>query len=119
MVDSSSYLDVLAQLTPRQDRIEDALVRALASGATRSRLRDIVHEYTDLQRLQGIAPEQIIASLKSLVRRAAPRMRVHEDSLAGDSPEERSMLITRWCSVRCYRGDTTDAHAFGEDGAHA
>jgi hypothetical protein len=114
MVDSSSYLDVLTQLTPRQDRIEDALVRALASGATRSTLREIVHEYTDLQRLQGIAPEQIVASLTLLVRRAAPRMRAHEDSLAGDSPEERSMLIVRWCSARCYRLDLAGRSEGGE-----
>jgi len=105
MVDSSSYLDVLSQLTPRQDRIEDALVGALASGATRSTLREIVHAYTDLQRLQGFSPERIILSLKSLVRRAAPRMPAYADSLAGDSPEDRLTLIVRWCSVRCYRSD--------------
>jgi len=115
MVDSSSYLDVLAQLTPRQDRIEDALVAALASGATRSTLRDLVHEFTDFQRLQGIAPERIIASLKSLVRRAAPRMPAREDSLAGDSPEERLTLIAHWCSARCHRSDLAGRRELGED----
>src|SRR5215212_1674127 len=99
MVDSSSYLDAPAQLTPRQDRIEGALVRALVSGATRSELRDIVHEYADLLRLQGSPPERTIASLRALVRRAAPRMPFRADSVACDSPEDRLNLIVRWCSA--------------------
>lgn len=115
MVDSSSYLGALAQLTPRQDRIEDALVRALVSRATRSHLREIVHEYTDLQRLQGIAPERIIASLKSLVRRAAPKMPASEDSLVGDSAEDRITLIVRWCSIRCAGSAVARPRESGED----
>ena len=117
MVDSSSYLEILGQLTPRQDRIEDALVRALASGATRSQLRDLVHQYTDLLCLQGIAPERTIAALKSLVRRVAPRMPAREHSLAGDSPEDRLTLIVGWCSARCYRADLAAPRDHGEEHA--
>src|SRR5215212_10702153 len=100
MVDSSSYLDALAQLTPRQDRIEGALVQALVSRATRSELRELVHQYADLLRLQGSSPERTIASLRALVRRTAPRMPFREDSVACDSPEDRLNLIVHWCSAR-------------------
>jgi len=108
MVDSFSYLDALAQLTPRQDRIEGALVRALVSGATRSELRDIVHQYVDLLRLQGTPPERTIALLRAIVRRAAPRMPFREDSVACDSPEDRMSLIVRWCSARLDGADVSE-----------
>jgi hypothetical protein len=96
--DSSSYLDALSQLTPRQDRLEGALIRALVSGAPRSELREIVREYADLLSMQGVSTERTIASLQSVARRARPRMRERDESIAGDSADDRMALIVRWCA---------------------
>lgn len=119
MVDSFSYLDVQTQLTPRQDRIEEALVRGLVAGATRSELRDLVHQYSDLLRIQGVSPDRTIASLKSVARRAVPRMQARENSIAGDSAEELLTLIVRWCSARLYRADGTESRGRGDETARA
>jgi hypothetical protein len=107
MSDSPSYLDVLTQLTPRQDRLEGALVRALVAGAPRSALREIVRAYADLLSMQGVPPEQTIASLQAVARRARPRMRERDESIAGDSADDRMTLIVHWCTARLYRADTT------------
>ena len=117
MVDSFSYLEIPGQLTPRQDRIEEALVRGLVAGATRSALRDLVHQYSDLLRIQGVSPDRTISSLKSVARRAVPRMQARENSIAGDSAEELMTLIVRWCSARLFRADGTESHGRGEDTA--
>ena len=98
MPESPSYLDVLSQLTPRQDRLEGALVRALVAGAPRSEVREIVREYADLLTMQGVAPEQTISTLQAVARRARPRMRERDESIAGDSADDRMALIARWCS---------------------
>lgn len=97
MPDSSSDLESVTPLTPRQDRLEAALVRALVAGATRSELRDIVREYADLLTLQGESPDRTLASVRTLVRRALPRMHERDASLAGDSGADRQALIERWC----------------------
>ena len=103
MSDSPNYLDVLSQLTPRQDRLEGALVRALVAGAPRSEVREIVREYADLLTMQGVAPEQTISRLQAVVRRARPRMRERDASIAGDSADDRMALIARWCTAWVYR----------------
>jgi hypothetical protein len=119
MVDSFSFLNVQTQLTPRQDRIEEALVRGLVAGATRSELRNLVHQYCDLLRIQGVAPERTVSSLKSVARRAVPRMQARDDSIAGDSAEELMTLIVRWCSARLYRADGSESRAREDESARA
>jgi hypothetical protein len=119
MVDSFSYLDVHTQLTPRQDRIEEALVRGLVARATRSELRNLVHQYCDLLRIQGVPAERTLALLKSVARRAVPRMQSREDSIAGDSAEELMTLIARWCSARLFRTDGSESRDREDDSARA
>ncbi|HEX7981449.1 MAG TPA: hypothetical protein VF461_22755 [Gemmatimonadaceae bacterium] len=113
MSDSPADLDVLAQLTPRQDRLEGALVRALVAGAPRSEVREIVREYADLLTMQGVSPDQTIATLQSVARRARPRMHERDASIAGDSADDRLALIARWCTAWIYRphGTPSDTRA--------
>ena len=103
MSDSPNYLDVLSQLTPRQDRLEGALVRALVAGAPRSEVREIVREYADLLTMQGVSPDQTISTLQTVARRARPRMRERDESIAGDSADDRMAMIARWCTAWVYR----------------
>ena len=114
MSDSPNYLDVLSQLTPRQDRLEGALVRALIAGAPRSEVREIVREYADLLTMQGVSPDQTISTLQTVARRARPRMRERDASIAGDSADDRMAMIARWCTAWVYRpqslpGDTRNS----------
>lgn len=105
MSDRLSYTDVLVQLTPRQDRIEDALVRILSAGGTRSELRDVVHQYADLLRLQGVSADRAIGSLKAVVHRALPKMWARNDSTAGDSAADFTAMSARWCAERFQQAD--------------
>jgi hypothetical protein len=101
-----TYQDELASsekpLTPRQDRIEAALDRVLRARGTRTELRELVYQYADLARVQGIAPERALAAVKRIVERAS--LAVH-GSAAGDSAAERLALVVRWCTARYYRAD--------------
>src|SRR5689334_13145367 len=103
MSDLPSYLDAISPLTPRQDRLEGALVRALVAGAPRSEVREIVREYADLLTMQGVAPERTISALQAVARRARPRMRERDASIAGDSADDRLAMIARWCTAWVYR----------------
>jgi hypothetical protein len=92
-------------LTPRQDRIEAAIVRLLGEGASRSSLRDAVHAYADLQRGQGVAPERAIARLKAVANRATPAIAVRAPRSVGESAEDRMSMVVRWCVARYFRAD--------------
>jgi hypothetical protein len=89
-------------LTPRQDRIEAAIDRVVRAGGTRTELRDLVYQYADLARVQGIAPERALVAVKRLVERASVAL---NGSAAGDSAAERLALVVRWCTARYYRAD--------------
>ncbi|MFL5605929.1 MAG: hypothetical protein ACJ8AD_05750 [Gemmatimonadaceae bacterium] len=89
-------------LTPRQDRIEAAIDRVLRAGGTRTELRDLVYQYADLARVQGIAPERALVAMKGLVERSSVAL---NGSAAGDSAAERLALVVRWCMARYYRAD--------------
>jgi hypothetical protein len=91
-------------LTPRQDRIEAAIERVLRKGGTRSELREAVQEFADHARLQQIPPERAISMVKAVAMRAASSAAARS-STAGDSLEERLVLIVRWCTARYYRVD--------------
>ena len=99
-------------LTPRQDRIEQSLVRLLAGDATRSQLREVVYEYADLHRLQGSTPERSIAMLKSLVHRGLPGLLPRRGQETGDGAEMTAMIV-RWYTRRFNEGGAgaTLAHA--------
>lgn len=93
------------ELTPRQDRIERAIVDALRSGATRSELREQVTDLAELLRMQGHAPERASARISALGLRAAPTMPQYDSAAAGDAPEDRIKMMLRWCAAVFSRSD--------------
>jgi len=50
-----------------------------------------------------VSPDQTIATLQAVARRARPRMRERDDSIAGDSADDRMALIARWCAAWVHR----------------
>jgi hypothetical protein len=102
MPDMDEVASASKPLTPRQDRIEAAIDRVLRAGGTRTELRELVYQYADLARVQGIAPEGALSAIKRIVERAS--LFVNGDA-AGDSAAERLALVVRWCSGRYYRAD--------------
>jgi len=93
------------QLTPRQDRIERAIVEALRSGATRSELRKQVRDLAQLLRLQGYVPERAAALISALGHRAAPMMPSFGSSAVGDAPADRMGMMLRWCAAEFSHSD--------------
>ena len=93
------------ELTPRQDRIEGAIINALRSGATRSELREQVQDLAQLLRMQGHAPERASARISALGLRAAPLMPSYDSAAAGDAPADRISMMLRWCAAVFSRAD--------------
>jgi hypothetical protein len=93
---ATSYSTVL---TPRQDRIEAALLRTLRANGTRSELRAIVYDLVDLFRLQGIPFQRALDAVKALAARAGVSV-LAEGAAAGDSLADRMVLIAGWCAAR-------------------
>jgi hypothetical protein len=91
-------------LTPRQDRMEAALLDVLRRQGTRSELRAVVYELAGLFRLQGIPASQAAESIKAVAARASTAMPVSGGAV-GDSLSDRMALIGRWCTARYARGD--------------
>lgn len=91
-------------LTPRQDRLEAALLRVLRTNGTRSELRAIVYELVDHYRLQGMPLHQTADEIKRAAARAASSVSTNATAV-GDSLADRMMLIARWCAVRYGRAD--------------
>jgi hypothetical protein len=105
MNDILGHVSARAQLTPRQDRLEERIVRLLRTHGTRSELREVVHELVDLLRIQRVPPERAIAMVKAVVFRAWPGMAAHGLPAVGDSPADRTELIVAWCAARYYHAD--------------
>jgi hypothetical protein len=109
-------------LTPRQDRIEQSLVRLLAGGATRSQLRELVYEYADLHRLQGSTPDRALVMLKEIVHRAVPRSSPRLGSAPGEAADTMAMIV-RWFMGRFAGGESgvvlADARPAEGDERHA
>lgn len=94
--------DLPETLTPRKDRIEQALTRLLSRHATRSELREVVYRYADLHRVQGTPPDVAVATLRSVVLQALPA----DGSYGGDtsmSVGDVVSMIVRW-HTRRYQG---------------
>jgi predicted ArsR family transcriptional regulator len=100
-----SFGGVTQQLTPRQDRIERAIIDALRSRATRSELREQVRDLAQLLRMQGHAPERASALVSDLGQRAAPLMPTDESAAVGDAPTDRINMMLRWCAAEFTRSD--------------
>jgi hypothetical protein len=93
------------ELTPRQDRIERAIIDALRLGATRSELREKVRDLAQLLRMQGHAPERAAALVSALGQRATPLMPAYDSAAAGDAPADRINMMLRWCAAEFSRSD--------------
>lgn len=96
------------RLTPRQDRIERALARLLRRDATRSELREVVYQYADLHRLQGLAEERAVGQLESLLRGTLAEMGPRHDDTAQpvtDDAAARIPLILHWYRRRFHRAE--------------
>ncbi|MEO8560900.1 MAG: hypothetical protein ABI601_02420 [bacterium] len=103
MTELQPQTDGPALLTPRKDRIEQTLARLLARDATRSELREVVYQYADLHRIQGMEPELAVTSLKLIVRRAASARRATALTDDVDTADETMAMMIRWYSRRYNR----------------
>jgi hypothetical protein len=105
MIDLQHVAETAIPLTPRQDRIEMALIRVLASGGTRSELRNVVDRFADLLRLQSVPCERAIGAMRSVALKALDSAPFDVASAVGDAPADRLAMISRWCTARYARGD--------------
>ena len=101
----NSFGHAAQELTPRQDRIERAIIDALRTGAPRSELRDQVRDLAQLLRMQGHAPERASALVSNLGQRAAPMMPTDDSAAVGDAPTDRINMMLRWCAAEFTRSD--------------
>ena len=92
-------------LTPRQDRLENAIVTALRAGQTRSQLRDHVLALADFLRVRGTSMESAVQMVRMLGARATPLMSASSDMAVGDAPADRITMMVRWCTTRYRRAD--------------
>ena len=92
-------------LTPRQDRIEAAIIDALRAGGTRSELREHVCQLADLLRIQGVSADGAFTVIRSLGQRATPWMNTRGKPAVGDSPTDRITMMVRWMAARYSRAD--------------
>ena len=92
-------------LTPRQDRLEDAILQVLRTGGTRSVLRDHVLLLGDHLRMQGLSVERATSLVRGLGQRATPLMNMDGLPAVGDSPADRIAMMVRWCAARYSRAD--------------
>lgn len=92
-------------LTPRQDRLEAAIIGALRAGGTRSSLRVLVEEFADHARLRGTPEDSALVSLKALALRAGPELAARADVVVGESIADRITMMARWLRSRYVRAD--------------
>ena len=92
-------------LTPRQDRLEQAIVQVLRAGGTRSILRDHVLQLGDHLRMQGVSVDRATSLVRALGNRATPFMALDPNPAVGDSPADRIAMMVRWCTARYSRAD--------------
>jgi hypothetical protein len=93
------------QLTPRQDRLEREILGVLRASGTRSELRDLVVQFSDLLRMQGASAERAMSALRTLGHGATPMMNARGTPAVGDSPEDRITMMLRWCLAHYERAD--------------
>lgn len=106
MREMQSTLDHAAPpLTPRQDKLEHAIVAALRAGAPRSTLREEVRSLAQLLRMQGHSADRAAGLFETLARRAAPLMPGADASAAGDAPADRLGMMLRWSAAEFSRSD--------------
>lgn len=98
-----------AVLTPRQDRLEERLARAVASGATRSTVREAVHQLVDHLRLQGIPASRGLEMVMDVASRGSRSMsdaaRADQWSSSPFGPLDGLALVPEWAATRYRRAD--------------
>ncbi len=104
MTDSEMYAQAPV-LTPRQDRLEAAVISVLRTGGTRSSLRTSVEEFADYARLRDISPDRALAALGAIALRAMPDGSSRGEPAVGESMPDRLTMMARWLSARYHRAD--------------
>lgn len=103
---SNSWSDPAQQpLTPRQDRLERAIVNVLRANGTRSELREVVDQLAALLHVQGISADRAEGVVRAIGTRATPFMSPPDEAAVGDSAPDRIAMMVRWCHDRYYRDD--------------
>ena len=101
---SDSMSSFVPVLTPRQDRLEATIERAVRVGSTRSELREAVYQLVDLFRLQGVPAANGIHAIVETAARAA-RAGFNRPDHPEESPADRLQLIESWSTHRYARAD--------------
>lgn len=94
-----------APLSTRQHRIQAAIEMVLRAGGTRSELRDLVYQFADFSRIQGLPVEHATQLVSELGERAAPHIAARGFTAVGDSVADRVAMMARWCELRYKRAD--------------
>ena len=94
--------------SPAAEQMAAALAALVASrdgeGASllAERARDAVRRYVREEKLEGVAPEQVLVAVKVAARRAALGLSAH-DAVTG--VEELTARVVAWCIADYYRAD--------------
>lgn len=91
-------------LTPRQDRLEANLARAIANDSPRSTLRETVVQLVDHLRLQGVPASRGIETITEAARRVSNAVEGVRPS-ATRLPIDCPTLVSTWASARYARAD--------------
>lgn len=99
-----------AVLTPRQDRFEERLVRAIANDGPRSVMRDAVHQLVDHLRLQGVPASRGLAIVLDVASRGSRKpgddaRGEHRQSMRPLGPSDCLTLVSQWAAARYGRAD--------------
>jgi len=99
---SSSFRPLL---TPRQDRLEGRLIRAISSGGPRSAMREAVHQLVDHLSLQGIPASRGLAIVMEVASRSSRAASDAADTdqrgnLSPLGPLDCVALVSRWAAAR-------------------
>jgi hypothetical protein len=92
-------------LTSRQERLEEAVVRVLRAGGTRSELRERVTEWVDYLRMCGATHAEVSGLMRACVSRTAPWMTRDSDATVGEPASDRLGMMLRWSATRFDRAD--------------
>ncbi len=96
---------LVPSLTPRRERLEQAILNVLRAAGTRSELREHVIELSDYLRTQGLDVQQSLEVLRQIGQRATPFMAAGNHVAVGDAPADRIAMMARWMSARYHRAD--------------
>ena len=94
--------------SPAADQMVTALAALVAAragegaGALEARAHDAVRRYVRQEKMEGVAPEQVLVAVKAAARRAALGLSAH-DAVTG--VEELTARVVAWCIDDYYRAD--------------